>query len=93
MGALAGARISREIGWSGWPGGVFLEKKAGLDGLGAYFSRKTHKKYVQISFFHKKSKIHRFLINFFFFDPGDLRDHPEGTGGCLGPKFQWKTTV
>ena len=24
----------------------------------------------------------------FFFDPGDRRDHPEGTGGCLGPKFQ-----
>ena len=37
---MAGRRISREIGWSGWPGGVFLEKKAGLDGLGAYFSRK-----------------------------------------------------
>jgi len=50
---LAGARISREIDWSGWPGGVFLEKKAGLDGLGAYSSRKTNEKYIQISFFQK----------------------------------------
>ena len=24
--AMAWGRISREIGWSGWPGGVFLEK-------------------------------------------------------------------
>ena len=29
--------------------------------------RKIIAKYVQIPFFHKKSKIHRFLINFFFF--------------------------
>ena len=28
------------------------------------------------------------FFQIFFFDPGDLRDHPEGTGGCLGPKFQ-----
>ena len=62
---LAGARISREIDWSGWPGGVFLGIKPGLDGLGVYFLRKTNEKYVQISFFHKKSKIHRFLIDFF----------------------------
>ena len=62
---LAHARISLEIGWSGWPGGVFLEKKAGLDGLGAYFLRKTIEKYVEIPFFYKKLKIHRFLINFF----------------------------
>jgi len=63
---LAGARISQEISWSGWPGGVFLKKKAGLDGLGAYFSRKTNEKYVQISFFHKTLKIHQFLIDFFW---------------------------
>ena len=37
---MACGRISREKGWSGWPGGVFLEKKAGLDGLGAHFLRK-----------------------------------------------------
>ncbi len=24
----------------------------------------------------------------FFFDPGDLREHPEGSGGCLGPKIR-----
>ena len=32
----------------------------------------------------------RFFFDFFL-DPGDLRDHPEGTGGCLGPKSQCKT--
>ena len=37
---MAGARISREKGWSGWLGRVFLEKKLSLDGWGAYFSRK-----------------------------------------------------
>ena len=37
---MAGARIFREKGWNGWPGGVFLEKKAGMDGWGAYFSIK-----------------------------------------------------
>ena len=26
---MAWGRISREKGWSGWPGGVFLKKKAG----------------------------------------------------------------
>ena len=34
------AHISREKGLSGWLGRVFLEKKACLDGWGAYFSRK-----------------------------------------------------
>ena len=37
---LSRARISREKGLSGWLGRVFLEKKACLDGWGAYFSRK-----------------------------------------------------
>ena len=37
---MAGARISRERGLSGWLGRVFLKKKACLDGWGAYFSRK-----------------------------------------------------
>ena len=32
--------ISRGIRGTAWRGGVFLEKKTGLDGLGAYFSRK-----------------------------------------------------
>ena len=32
--------FSREKGMSGWLGRVFLEKKACLDGWGAYFSRK-----------------------------------------------------
>ena len=30
-------------------------------------------------------------IEFFsncFFDPGELREHPEGSGGCLGLKIQ-----
>ena len=33
---MAGARISREKGWSRWRGRVFLEKNAGLDGWAAY---------------------------------------------------------
>ena len=33
--------------------------------------RKIIAKYVQIPFFHKKSKIHWFLINLFKIDPGD----------------------
>ena len=37
---MAGARISREKGLSGWQGRVFLEKMACLDGWGAYLSRK-----------------------------------------------------
>ena len=37
---MVGAHISREKGLSGWLGRVFLEKKACLDGWGAYFSRK-----------------------------------------------------
>ena len=37
---MAGAHIFREKGLSGWLGRVFLEKKACLDGWGAYFSRK-----------------------------------------------------
>ena len=39
-GWMSWGRISREKGYNGWPGGIFLEKKARLDGLGAYFSRK-----------------------------------------------------
>ena len=58
-------RISREITWSPWRGRVFLEKYAGLDGLGVYFSRITNEKYVRILFFHKTLKIQRFLIHFF----------------------------
>ena len=46
-------RISREITWVAWLGRVFREKKAGLDGLGAYFLRKINAKYVQIQFFDK----------------------------------------
>ena len=38
---MAGARISRENPGFGWPGLVFLEKSLGLDGQGAYFSRKA----------------------------------------------------
>ena len=37
---MARARISREKGLFGWLGRIFLEKKACLDGWGAYFSRK-----------------------------------------------------
>ena len=37
---MVGANISREKGLSGWLGRVFLEKKACLDGWGAYFLRK-----------------------------------------------------
>ena len=33
--------ISREKAWVGWLGRVFLEKKLGLNGWGAYFSRKS----------------------------------------------------
>ena len=28
------------------------------------------------------------FFQLFFFDPGDLRDHPGVTGGCLGPKIR-----
>ena len=28
------------------------------------------------------------FFSIFFFDPGDLREHPGATRGCLGPKIQ-----
>ena len=43
---------------------------------------------AQMVEYNETLTLYRISIDFFFFDPGDLRDHPEGTGGCLGPKFQ-----
>ena len=52
---MAGARISREKGLSGWLGRVFLEKKACLDGWGAYFSRKGLPCWLWCVFLEKKA--------------------------------------
>ena len=73
-------RTYREIAWvvwrgrvflekklSGWPGNVFLEKQTGLDGLGAYFSRKFNEKYALILVLHRILTIHRFVINVLLF--------------------------
>ena len=56
---MARARISQEKGLFGWLGRIFLEKKACLDGWGAYFSRKRLASMAGVRMSHEKGLVLR----------------------------------